>query len=130
VRVARGLYAAGALALLGEGTVHLQQFAALFYGVRWIGPLFLANAAACAFAIAGLTGRSTRPLAALVGSAVSALALAGLVVSYGDGLFGWMEFGLRPPVAVALACELAAVLALTAALAVDDRATAAARPAV
>jgi hypothetical protein len=48
------LWPAGALALAGEAVVHVQQYFALFHEVRWIGPLFLANAVACAAVIAGL----------------------------------------------------------------------------
>ena len=39
-------YAVGALLLAGEAAVHVQQYVAEFHEVRWIGPLFLANAAA------------------------------------------------------------------------------------
>jgi hypothetical protein len=59
--------------------------------VRWIGPLFLANAAASMVTIIGLAYWRTRALAALAGVVISALALGSLVVSYGHGLFGWQE---------------------------------------
>jgi hypothetical protein len=65
--------------------------------VRWIGPLFVANAAACLLAIAGLAYPRTRQLAALAGVVISAIALASLVVSYGQGLFGWQEFAFAQP---------------------------------
>jgi hypothetical protein len=39
-------YALGALMLAGEAAVHIQQFASSYYAIRWIGPLFIANAAA------------------------------------------------------------------------------------
>ena len=39
-------YVLGALSLVGEAAVHVQQYASLLHEVRWIGPLFLANAAA------------------------------------------------------------------------------------
>jgi hypothetical protein len=117
VSLSDALYALGAAMLITEAAVHLQQFASLFYGVRWIGPLFLANAAAALLAAAGLVPKRTRPLAALAGIAISASALGGLVLSYGTGLFGWMEAGWRTPIAFALASELVAVLALAAGLA-------------
>ena len=82
-------YALGALLFAGEAAVHVQQYASIFHEVRWIGPLFLANA--------GLAYPSTRRLAALAGVVISAVALANLVVSYGQGLFGWQEFGFRTP---------------------------------
>jgi hypothetical protein len=111
-----GSYALGALLLAGEAAVHVQQFIAIFHDVRWIGPLFVANAAACAVAIAGLAYDRTRALAAFAGIAASALALAGLVLSYAVGLFGWMEAGLRSPIALAIGTEAGAVIVLGAAL--------------
>ena len=113
----RFLWTAGALALAGEAAVHIQQYFAIFHQVRWIGPLFLANAVACAIVIAGLAHRRTRDLAGLAGVATSAVALAGLIVSYGEGLFGWQEAGFRPIVELTVIFELAAVLLLSAALA-------------
>jgi hypothetical protein len=110
-------YSTGAAALAGEGAVHIQQYVALVHPVPWIGPLFLANAAACAAAVVGLAFRPTRQLAALGGVVVSALALGGLVVSYGDGLFGWREVGFRTSIAVAVITAVVATIALTFALA-------------
>jgi hypothetical protein len=49
----------GGLSLAGEAAVHLQQYASIFHEVRWIGQLFLANAAACVATIAGLAYRRT-----------------------------------------------------------------------
>jgi hypothetical protein len=45
------------------------------------------------------------------------VALGSLVVSYGQGLFGWHEGGFRTPVALVTIAEVAAVLLLSAALA-------------
>jgi hypothetical protein len=110
-------YAVGALLLLGEATVHVQQYFWLFHGVSWIGPLFLANAAACLVTIAGLAYSRTRPLAALAGVVISAVALLSLIISYGTGLFGWQEVGFRAPIALAASFEVGAVILLSAALA-------------
>jgi hypothetical protein len=110
-------YALGALALAGEALVHVQQFADLFRDVRWIGPLFLANAVAIVVVIGGLALRRTRQIAALAGVVISVVALGSLVVSYGQGLFGWQDGGFRTPVALAVIAEVAAVVLLTAALA-------------
>jgi hypothetical protein len=110
-------YAAGALLLVGEATVHVQQYFWLFHGVSWIGPLFLANAVACLVTIAGLAYPRTRPLAALAGVVISAAALLSLVISYGTGLFGWQEVGFRAPIALAASFEVGAVVFLSAALA-------------
>jgi hypothetical protein len=111
------LWRAGAVALAGEAAVHVQQYFALFHDVRWIGPLFLANAVACGAAIAGLTRPRSRDLAALAGVAISAVALVSLIVSYGQGLFGWQEGGFRPVIELTVVFELAAVVLLSAALA-------------
>jgi hypothetical protein len=109
-------YALGALSLAGDAAVHVQQFVDLFHDVRWIGPLFLANAVAIVVVIAGLALPRTRQLAALAGVVISAIALGSLVVSYGQGLFGWQEAGFRTPVAVAVITEVGAVVLLSAAL--------------
>ena len=112
-------YALGALLLAGEAAVHVQQFVSEFHDVRWIGPLFLANAAAVVVTIAGLTLPRTRPLAALAGVVISAVALGSLIVSYGHGLFGWQEAGFRTPVALAMITEAGAVILLATALTLE-----------
>jgi hypothetical protein len=117
-------YALGAVSLAGEAVVHVQQFADFIYGVRWIGPLFIANAVAIVVVIAGLVLPRTRRLAALGGIAISALALGSLVVSYGHGLFGWQEGGWRTAVAIAVITEVAAVILLAIALTADEPRTA------
>jgi len=114
-------YALGALLLAGEAAVHVQQYVAEFHDVRWVGPLFLANAAAVLVTIAGLTQPRTRRLAALAGVVISALALGSLVISYGNGLFGWQEAGFRTPVALAMITEVGAVIVLAAALVLESR---------
>jgi hypothetical protein len=116
-------YSTGAAALAGEGAVHVSEYVTLVHPVPWIGPLFLANAAACAATIIGLAFRPTRQLASLGGVVISVLALGGLVLSYGPGLFGWHEVGFRTSISVAVITAVAATIALTLALAV-----AAARP--
>jgi hypothetical protein len=110
-------YALGALALAGEAAVHVQQYASFIHTVRWIGPLFLVDAAACAVIVIGLAAPRTRVIAALAGVVTSAVAIASLVVSYGRGLFGWYEAGFRAPIAWAVLTEVGAVILLTSALA-------------
>jgi hypothetical protein len=114
--VAPAAYAVGGLLLAGEAAVHIQQYAAVIHAVRWIGPLFLANAAACLIVIAGLAYPRTRQVAALAGIVISAVALGSLVVSYGHGLFGWQESGFRTPVALAMLTEVGATILLAIAL--------------
>jgi hypothetical protein len=119
-RVVGGAFAAGALLLGAEAAVHVQQYAALVYSVRWIGPLFVANATAGVAAVVGLAFARTRQFAALAGIVISAGALASLVVSYGRGLFGFYEAGFRPAIAVAVITELGAVILLSTALAATN----------
>jgi hypothetical protein len=114
---ANAAYALGALALAGEAAVHVQQYASFIHTVRWIGPLFLVDAAACAVIVIGLAAPRTRVIAALAGVVTSAVAIASLVVSYGRGLFGWYEAGFRAPIAWAVLTEVGAVILLTSALA-------------
>ena len=109
-------YALGALLLAGEAAVHVQQFVAVFHTVRWIGPLFLANAVAIAVTIAGMIQPRTRRVGALAGVVISVVALSIKKISYGRGLFGWQEGGFRTPVALALATEVGAVILLAMAL--------------
>jgi hypothetical protein len=68
-------------------------------------------------AIAGLAHPRTRQIAALAGIGISVVALGSLVVSYGQGLFGWQEGGFRTPVAIAVLTEVGAVVLLSTALA-------------
>jgi hypothetical protein len=110
-------YLLGAVALVGEAAVHVQQYALLMHRVRWLGPLFLLNAVASIAAVAGLVFRPTRSLAAIAGVVTSAVALAALAVSYGRGIFGWFETGFRTPVELAVVTELGAVLCLSVGLA-------------
>jgi hypothetical protein len=112
-------YSTGAAALAGVGAVHVQEYVTTMHFVRWIGPLFLANAAACAVTIVGLAFRPTRKLAALSGVLISALTLAGLVVSYGQGLFGWHEAGFRTSIALDVITTVVATAALTVALGIS-----------
>jgi hypothetical protein len=43
---------------------------------------------------------------------VSVVALGSLVVSYGQGLFGWQEGGFRTPVQLAVMVEVGAIVLL------------------
>ena len=106
-------YSTGAAALAGVAAVHIEQYVTLVHAIRWIGPLFLANAAACVVIVAGLAFRPARQLSALSGVAVSVLTLAGLVVSYGEGLFGWAESGFRTAIALDVVTTVVATIALT-----------------
>jgi hypothetical protein len=111
-------YSTGAAGLAAEAVVHVQEYVTLIHVVHWIGPLFLANAAACAVIVVGLAFRATRQVSALAGATVSVFALGGLILSYGPGLFGWHEAGFRTSIAVAVIAAVVATIALTLALAI------------
>ncbi len=112
-------YALGALLLAGQAAVHIQQYVDLYHDVRWIGPLFIADAVASALVVGGLAFRKWQPVAALAGVLIAAGTLGGLAVSYGRGLFGWQEVGFATPIELAVIFELGAVIVLGAALAAD-----------
>ena len=63
--------------------------------------------------VAAIAGLALRPDAAARRAGgrrdLRASRSAGLVVSYGDGLFGWQEAGFRPPVALTVIAEVCAV---------------------
>ena len=119
VPVAPVAYVLGAVMLAGEAAVHVQQYASIFHVVRWVGPLFVANAVACVATAAALAVRRTRAFAALAGIVTSAIALGSLVVSYGQGLFGWQEAGFRTPVELVVIAEVGAIVFLATALAAE-----------
>jgi hypothetical protein len=112
----------GALALLGVGLDHLEQFSADHYSaIPTIGTLFVLNFASAALVavglvapvdrLPGLAGRLALPLLGAGGIAVAAGSLAGLLVSESSGLFGFMEVGYRPAIVLSIALEgMAAVL--------------------
>jgi len=110
-------HALGAVLLAGEAVVHVQQYISIFHDLRWIGPLFLADAAGAVAAIAAVAFGRLRQLGALAGVVISIGALGGLVVSYGHGLFGWQEAGFRTPVELAVITEVGAGVFLSTALA-------------
>jgi hypothetical protein len=103
----------GALALLGVGLTHLEQYVVDHYGaIPTIGPLFLANFAAATIIALALPLRGGRLLPA-AGIAVAAGSLAALYLSEHGGLFGFAESGFRPAIAISVAFEAAAVLLLS-----------------
>jgi hypothetical protein len=113
----------GALALLGVGIDHIEQYAVDHYdAIPTIGTLFLLNfvsAVVVAAVLVAPVGRVARrharavlALAALSGVGIAAGSLAGLFVSEGTGLFGFMEQGYRSAIVVSIALEAAAIVLL------------------
>jgi hypothetical protein len=106
----------GALALLGVGLDHLEQFSVDSYSaIPTIGTLFalnFASAALLAFALAapvqrlpGRAGRLAVPVLSLAGIGVAAGSLAGLLLSESAGLFGFMETGYRTAIVLSIGLE-------------------------
>lgn len=120
----RAMRVLGALALLGVGAVHLQQYYAADYsGVPTIGPLFLVNGIGSG--ILGVTllfpfervlrGRSGDAAVGLVTSGavmIAAGSLVALFISEYGGLFGFIEPGYSLPVVLAIVTEAATLLLL------------------
>lgn len=110
----------GALALLGVGVDHIDQYYADFYSaIPTIGVLFALNFAAAGLLALGLLApverfagrRAPAVLAVLAigGIGVAAGSLAGLLVSENGGLFGFREQGYRGAIVFSIVLEVAAV---------------------
>ena len=126
------LRALAALALLGVAADHLEELTAGHYAaIPTIGTLFALDiAAATVLALAllvplgrlpGRAGRAVPPVVALAGIGVAGGSLVALFVSEQTTLFGFMEYGYRLAIVVAIACEAAAALLLGADLAGSRR---------
>jgi hypothetical protein len=109
----------GALALLGVGGAHLQQYADDSYNlVPTIGTLFVLNfvsATVVGLALLVPLGRVTaragalRAALAVAAAGIAAGSLAGLLVSEDRGLFGFMEQGYREAIVVTIVLEAVTV---------------------
>jgi hypothetical protein len=115
----------GALAVLATGVAHIEQYSVDSYStVPTIGTLFLLNfigAIVIAIALVAPFGRvfgrytdALRALIAVGGIGLGVLSLAGLFVSEGSGLFGFVEHGYRMAIVVAIVAEAAAAVFLAA----------------
>lgn len=118
----------GALALLGVGLDHLEQFLVDSYSaIPTIGTLFAANFASTALLAAALAtpvqrlpghaGRLAVPLLGLAGIGIAAGSLAGLLLSESTGLFGFMETGYRPAILLSIGLEATTIALLSTHLA-------------
>ena len=119
-RLARYL---GALALLGVGVDHIEQYSVDSYSaIPTIGTLFLLNFVSATLVALGLlapiervAGRWAAPARALLATAgvwIAAGSLAGLLVSEQGGLFGFREQGYREAIVVSMALEVGAMVLL------------------
>ena len=124
--------AAGGLALLVVGGIHLEQYTAGHFSVvPTIGSLFLVNFVAAT--VLGLwllipVRGGYRPLRLAIDSAVSLAgigvaggALVALLISEARPLFGFMEQGYRLEIVIALASEATAIVLLGVFLALAVR---------
>jgi hypothetical protein len=116
--------AAGGVALLAVGAVHLEQYTAGHFSVvPTIGSLFLVNFVAAT--VLGLwllvpVRGGYRPVrlafdsaVALAGLGVAAGAFVALLISEAQPLFGFMEQGYRIEIIIALASEAVAIVLLS-----------------
>jgi hypothetical protein len=121
--VARSARYLGALALLGVGVDHIEQYQVDSYSaVPTIGTLFALNfASATLIALAlvapfrRLAGRwadAGLALLAVSGIGIAAGSLAGLLISESVGLFGFMERGYREAIVISIVLEAATVVLL------------------
>jgi hypothetical protein len=107
----------GALALLGVGAVHLQQYiGANYQAIPTIGTLFLLNAIGCGVVGLALLLPFERALGprradaaigplALAGVAIAAASLVALFISESSSLFGFTESGYGTAIVVAIVTE-------------------------
>jgi len=113
----------GALALLGVGVDHIEQYYVDSYSViPTIGTLFAMNFASATLLTVGLlapvrriAGRwAARVLAllALGGIGIAAGSLAGLLLLENGGLFGFMEQGYREAIVLSIVLEVATMILL------------------
>jgi hypothetical protein len=120
----------GAIALLGVGAVHLQQYLGGGYrSIPTIGPLFLLNAVSSGVvAIALLTplegilhrrAELTSGLLAGAGLAIAAGSLVALFVSENGTLFGFSETGYGTAIVLAIIAEALAIVLLAPVAAVS-----------
>ncbi|HEY3944347.1 MAG TPA: hypothetical protein VGL78_03895 [Solirubrobacteraceae bacterium] len=123
----------GAIALLGVGAVHLQQYIGQNYQkIPTIGPLFLLNAVGSGVvgillllpiqrALRRRAGDAAITLLATAGVAIAAGSLAALFISETSSLFGFSETGYRTAIVLAIVSEAATILLLTPVAAVSLR---------
>ena len=123
--LARGTRWLGAIALLGVGLEHLDQYSADSYSsIPTIGTLFLLNFVSATVVALGLLAPARRPaerlaepvraLLAVAGIGIAAGSLAGLVISENGGLFGFAEQGYREAIVLSIVLEAAAIALLGA----------------
>ena len=113
----------GAIAILGIGAVHLQQYLGGYRSIPTIGTLFLLNAVSSGVVAIGLLApverilhqrraELTSGLLAGAGLAIAAGSLVALFVSENGTLFGFSETGYRTVIVLAIIAEALAIVLL------------------
>jgi hypothetical protein len=113
----------GAIAILGVGAVHLQQYLAGYHSIPTIGPLFLLNAVGSGLVGIGLLApierilhhrgaELTRGLLAGAALAIAAGSLLALFISENGTLFGFSETGYRTVIVLAIIAEALSIVLL------------------
>lgn len=115
----------GALALLGVGIDHIEQYSNDYYSeIPTIGTLFALNFAAATVVglgllapigrIAGRWSRGVLILLALGGIGIAAGSLVGLLIAENGVLFGFTETGYREAIVISIVLEAATIVLLGA----------------
>ena len=118
----------GALAVLGIGVVHIQQYYGADYStVPTIGTLFFLNFVSAVVITAGLVAPLGRIVIragfAAAGIGLGVLSLVSLFISESSsGLFGFQEHGYGTPITLAIVAEAASVVLLVVYLAANGKA--------
>jgi O-antigen/teichoic acid export membrane protein len=106
---------AAALFLLVGAGIHLDLWRTGYRGIRWIGPLFVANVAVSAVLIVALlVSADVRVAASAVAFALGSM--VALVLSRTTGLLGFTERAWTDMAVQATTAELGAVVAIAFAL--------------
>ena len=122
----------GAIAILGVGAVHLQQYLSGYRSIPTIGTLFLLNALSSGIVGIGLLAplerirdhrgaELTSGLLAGAALAIAAGSLVALFVSENGTLFGFSETGYRTVIVLAIIAETLTIVLLAPVAAVSLR---------
>jgi multisubunit Na+/H+ antiporter MnhG subunit len=128
----------GAIAILGVGAVHLQQYLSGYRSIPTIGTLFLLNAFSSGIVGIGLLApierirdhrgaELTSGLLAGAALAIAAGSLVALFVSENGTLFGFSETGYRIVIVLAIIAEALTILLLAPVAAVSLKRAASSR---
>jgi hypothetical protein len=107
----------GALALLGVGVIHIQQYAAASYSlIPTVGTLFVLNFASATVVGVGLLipmrAAAIRRLLALGGVAIAAGSLVAILMSETGSVFGFSEQGYRFVIVLTIVLEAITIVSL------------------